>query len=102
MKSWLFPLLFAAVGVPLIIADSASTSSDLNSLDRRANASREARCVGLIQQTRLSREPGQTLCRCVIREAQRRGADGPYGSYDEAKFPEVLDHCERATGVRIP
>lgn len=100
MKSWLLPGLLAGMGVPLIIADAASTSSELDTLDRPAEARREARCVGLVRQTGLSPEPGQTLCRCIVREARRRGVDGPHGSYD-ARLPEVIAYCEGATGIRI-
>lgn len=101
MKSWLFAALFAGIGVPLILADAASTSRALDAHDRRADASRETRCVGLAGQYGLSRERGQALCGCVVGEARRRGIEGPHGAYDEARLPAVLDHCERATGIAI-
>jgi len=101
MKSWLFAMVFAGVGVPFILADSASTARDLESLDRRADAAREARCIGLAGQYGLAREAGRSLCRCVVGEAGRRGIERPHGAYDEAGLPEVLGHCERATGIAI-
>lgn len=99
MPKWLMPALFACVGVPLILADAASTSGELSAVDQRAEASRASRCVDLATERGLSRAPAQSLCGCIVREAERRGIDGPHGSYDEARLPAVVSHCERTTGV---
>ncbi|WP_119082779.1 hypothetical protein [Altererythrobacter sp. B11] len=98
VPKWLFPVLFAVVGVPLILWDAGRTSGQLDALDSRET--REANCRRKLGPLGLSGSEADNLCRCVVAEAEARGVTTAYGGYDKATLAPVLQLCAEAHGIR--
>ena len=86
---WLIPVLAVGVGVPLIFADAASTSAELDRLD--SPEQREAACRTRAEQLELADAPA--MCSCIVRKAQQRGVTELYGAYDESRLQPIIDSC---------
>ncbi|KRA83018.1 hypothetical protein [Altererythrobacter sp. Root672] len=86
-----FALLFAVVGIPLILWQSWGANEELKALD--TTEARQARCVEQTASVQLSREDAQGVCRCMVLEAEKRGITKAHGSYDMDALKSVVERC---------
>lgn len=86
-----FGLAFVFIGIPLILWSAAGTNKKMAKLD--TTEARQAKCIENTASVSISPELRKDLCRCVVREAERRGITGPYGSYDKDRLKPVVDKC---------
>ena len=90
-------ILFAIVGIPVIVWDAAGTHSDLKSLNNTSGLddARIAACEA--KSVAFERDPSarRDLCACIVRTAKNRGAFRDYGGYDERMLEPIINQCVR-------
>ncbi len=93
---WLNIGLFA-IGTPLILADAARTSEQLDAVDAQsgANAQRVQSCMAKTSEMISDPSLHKQVCECVVSKATRRGALDSYGRYDESKIVRITSECSR-------
>ncbi|OWQ91741.1 hypothetical protein [Sphingopyxis witflariensis] len=94
-----FGLLFAIVGIPLIVWDAAGTSNEMEALDASSsteNARIEA-CVTTAVKSGPDLSTHRQICGCIVKKAAERGAFKDYGAYDDALLEPIVDECMRGS-----
>lgn len=94
-----FGLLFAIVGIPLIVWDAAGTSNELEALDA-SSSSENARIKACVTKTaKFGRDVSthRQICGCIVKKAAERRAFKDYGAYDEALLEPIISECIRGS-----
>lgn len=86
-----FALAFVFIGIPLILWSAAGSNKQMAALE--TSEARQAKCIENTASVDISPELRKDLCRCVVREAERQGITGRYGSYDKDRLRPVVDKC---------
>ena len=89
-----FGLIFAVVGVPLILWSAWGTKGELTALDN--TESRQAQCLEKTAHLLSLRNDAEDLCHCVVLEAEKRGITQRGGAYDEDALMPVVEMCYQA------
>jgi hypothetical protein len=88
-----FGILFALVGIPMILWSASGVSGELRSLDSPDR--RQAQCLENISSLGLQAGTAQELCSCTVSEADKRGITSRYGAYDRDALGPIVDFCYR-------
>lgn len=90
-------ILFAVVGIPLIVWSASGTHGELEALNTESSShsARVAACEA--KSVQFERDPSarRDLCGCIVRTAESRGAFKPYGGYDESLLEPIISQCVR-------
>lgn len=94
-----FGLLFAIVGIPLILWNASGANSELAALD--ASSSTESARIEACEAKAIKLEPNSSarrqLCGCIVEKASERGAFKDYGAYDEGLLEPIVGECMRGS-----
>jgi hypothetical protein len=93
-----FGLVFALVGVPLILWSAWGTKDELAALD--STEARQAQCIEKTSHLASLRNNAEDMCHCVVLEAEKRGITQRYGAYDEDALMPVVEMCYQAHVVQ--
>ena len=92
-----FGILFALVGIPLIIWSAAGTNEELKALDAASNTpgARVEQCVANTAELLADTSIRRVVCECVVEKATARGALEDHGSYDREALEPIIGECMR-------
>ncbi|UKK85993.1 hypothetical protein L7H23_07790 [Sphingopyxis sp. BSN-002] len=92
-----FALIFAIVGIPLIIWNAADASGELGALDASSSteAARIDYCVAKAAEFEPEMPAPRRTCECIVAKAAAQGALKDYGAYDETKLESIIGECTR-------
>ena len=86
-----FGLLFALIGVPLILWSAWGANDELKALD--SPDSRRKLCLERARPLSLPAADAEAMCGCIVREAARRGIEQRRGAYDRDGIRTVVELC---------
>lgn len=92
-----FGILFALVGIPLIIWSAMGTREELDALNASSSTSdaRVEQCLAKTAEWVPDTSIRRPVCECVVAKATKRGAVTDYGGYDEERLGPIVDECMR-------
>jgi hypothetical protein len=92
-----FGILFAIVGVPLIVWSAAGTRRDLERLDASSSteSARIEACVAKTAEIVPDALIRRHVCGCVVDKAAAQGAFERYGAYDRDVLDPIVGKCLR-------
>ncbi len=92
-----FGILFALVGVPLIIWNAAGTRRDLDRLEAASNTqgARIEKCMANTGEAVPDTSIRRHVCGCIVSKAAARDAFEENGSYDRKLLEPIIGECLR-------